>query len=131
MLVNLKIPIWFVSDDKDFDSNYSKIQTQTALEVFLFRMQNISCYFVCRMRMHLAQPISSGGLRNVQSVQMHRAPPVADLENFGGGILSTKPQDFSAENGNSNLLFFFFFWKSPNFGRKKGLNVRSRPNNHS
>ena len=30
-------------------------------------------------------------------------PPVADLENFGGGIFSTKPQDFSAENGNSNL----------------------------
>ena len=27
MFVDLKIPILFVSDDKDFDSNYSKIQT--------------------------------------------------------------------------------------------------------
>ena len=27
--------------------------------------------------------------------------------------------------------FFFFFWRSPNFGRKKPLNFGFRPKNHS
>ena len=28
-------------------------------------------------------------------------------------------------------FFFFFFWRPPNFGRKKRLNIRFRPKNHS
>ena len=28
-------------------------------------------------------------------------------------------------------FFFFFFWRSPNFGRKKRLNFGFRPKNHS
>ena len=31
MFVDLKIPIWFVCDEKDFDCNYSKIQTWNRL----------------------------------------------------------------------------------------------------
>ena len=34
-------------------------------------------------------------------------------------------------NFGEDLFFFFFFWRSPNFGRKKCLNFGFRPNIHS
>ena len=34
-------------------------------------------------------------------------------------------------NFGEDLFFFFFFWRSPNFGRKKPLNLGFRPKNHS
>ena len=63
----------------------------------------------------VAENGSSGGLRNVQSVQMHRGPP------FLGGPPTSITLNFSED-----LFFFFFLWRPPEFGRKKGLNFRFR-----
>ena len=53
-------------------------------------------------------------------------PPVADLENFGGGDFKHKTSRFFGRKRKfkpSGKTFFFFFWRSPDFWRKKGLNV--------
>ena len=37
----------------------------------------------------------------------------------------------SSLNFGEDLFFFFFFWRSPDFGQKKPLNFGFRPKNHS
>ena len=55
------------------------------------------------------------------------ALPVADLENFGGGDLMHKTSRFFGRKRkfkpSVKTFFFFCFWRSPDCGRKKGLNV--------
>ena len=55
---------------------------------------------------------------------------------FRGGALGHGISDFGRKitlNFGEDLFFFFFFlfWRSPNFGRKKPLNFGFRPKNHS
>ena len=58
MFVDLKFRFDLFVMKRILIATIAKFKRQTTLKVFLFRMRNISCYFVCRMRMHSAQPIS-------------------------------------------------------------------------
>ena len=62
-------------------------------------------------------------MENSPPPQTKRAP----LQTFELAKLGRK----IALNFGEDLFFFFFFWRSPDFGRKKRLNFGLRPKNHS
>ena len=80
----------------------------------------------------MAPPFGSLGLQNciVKWAKLRHGPPFVSWAS--GFWLEIWVSSGEKRDGPwVKTFFFYFFWRSPNFGRKKPLNFGFRPKNHS